>query len=221
MDGLNLDNTLARVAAAAIRSGRAPADVVLVAVGKTFPIETLMAAYEAGHRDFGENRAQELSLKAAGMPTDVRWHFIGPLQRNKVRLVRPAVSLLHSMDRIALGEAWLKGPGTSPPVLIEVNIGAEPQKAGILPDQISEFAGQLLERGVDVGGLMTIPPRVERPDDARPYFKRMAELSAALQARYPSARQLSMGMTDDFEVAIEEGATIVRVGRAIFGSRKS
>ena len=220
MDDLNLDNTLARVAEAAVRSGRQPGDVVLVAVGKTFPVKMLMAAYDAGHRDFGENRAQELSLKAAGMPTDVRWHFIGPLQRNKVRLVRPAVCLLHSMDRMALGEAWLKGPGTSPPVLIEVNVGAETQKAGILPDRTSEFAGQLLERGVEVGGLMTIPPRVARPEDARPYFQRMAELSADLQVQYPRARHLSMGMTDDFEVAIEEGATIVRVGRAIFGSRK-
>jgi pyridoxal phosphate enzyme (YggS family) len=219
MAHVNLDKTLARVGEAATRSGRRPEDVVVVAVGKTFPVEVLLEVYEAGHRDFGENRAQELSAKADLLPDDIRWHFVGPLQRNKVRLVRPAVALLHSMDRLALGEAWLKGPGLPPPVLLEVNIGEEPQKAGVAPHQAEEVVGQLIERGVDVRGLMTIPPRVDTPEDARPYFVRMAELREAVRRDYPQISQLSMGMTEDFEIAIEEGATLVRVGRAIFGPR--
>jgi hypothetical protein len=216
---VKLDEVRSRVIAAAERAGRDPSEVVVVAVGKTFDVETLMRAYDSGHRDFGENRAQELAVKAASMPEDVRWHFVGPLQRNKVRLVRPAVVLLHSMDRIALGEAWLKGPGPAPPVLLEVNVGEEPQKGGVTSDRAEEVIGELTEIGVDVRGLMTIPPRVDRPEDARPFFGRMASLSSRVQVHYPQAREISMGMTDDFEVAIEEGASIVRVGRAIFGPR--
>ena len=219
MANVNLSEILQRAANAAVRSGRRPEDVVVVAIGKTFPAETLMAVYEAGHRDFGENRAQELTVKADLMPGDIRWHFVGPLQRNKVRLVRPAASLLHSMDRPALGQAWLKGSGTPPPVLIEINIGEEPQKAGVAPDQASAFIGELADLGLDIRGLMAIPPRVEKSVDARPYFRRMVELREALQADFPQIQDLSMGMTDDFEVAIEEGATLVRVGRAIFGPR--
>ncbi len=219
MDNLKLAETMERVALAAVRSGRRPEEVVVVAVGKTFSPEILMTVYDAGHRDFGENRAQELSTKASVLPADVRWHFVGPLQRNKVRLVRPAVALLHSMDRVALGEAWLKGPGTPPPVLVEVNIGEEPQKSGVSPDRASEVIGRLVELGVDVRGLMTIPPRVETPGAARPYFRRMAALREALRFEFPQIDELSMGMSDDFEVAIEEGATLVRVGQAIFGPR--
>ncbi len=219
MDHVNLEETMERVALAAVRSGRRPEDVVVVAVGKTFSPEVLMTVYDAGHRDFGENRAQELTTKADLLPADVRWHFVGPLQRNKVRLVRPAVALLHSMDRVALGEAWLKGPGTPPPVLLEVNIGEEPQKAGVSPDRSGEVIGQLVDLGVDVRGLMAIPPRVETPGDARPYFRRMVQLREALQSEFPRIEELSMGMSGDFEVAIEEGATLVRVGQAIFGPR--
>lgn len=219
MDNVKLDEVLARAGEAATRSGRRPEDVVVVAVGKTFTAEVLLQIYEAGHRDFGENRAQELSTKVDLLPDDIRWHFVGPLQRNKVRLVRPAVALLHSMDRLALGEAWLKGPGMPPPVLLEINIGEEPQKAGVAPHLAEEMTGQLIERGVDVRGLMTIPPQVDTPEDARTYFRRMAELREALQRSYPQIRDLSMGMTEDFEIAIEEGATLVRVGRAIFGPR--
>ena len=219
MAHVKLDTILARAGEAATRSGRRPEDVVVVAVGKTFPAEVLLEIYEAGHRDFGENRAQELSAKADLLPDDIRWHFVGPLQRNKVRLVRPAVALLHSMDRLALGDAWLKGPGMPPPVLLEINIGEEPQKAGVAPHLAEEVIGQLIERGVDVRGLMAIPPRVDSPEDARRYFGRMADLREALQPGYPQIRELSMGMTEDFEIAIEEGATLVRVGRAIFGPR--
>ena len=219
MDHLNLEAILDKVAAAADRSGRDPSEIVVVAVGKTFPPETLMKAYEAGHRDFGENRAQELAVKVPALPSDIRWHFIGPLQRNKVRIVRPAATLLHSMDRQALGEAWLKGPGSPPPVLVEINIGEEPQKAGIEPDRAAALIGVLTDLGLDVQGLMTIPPQLDHPDQTRRYFESMRKLRDHLARDHPAVRELSMGMTDDFEVAIEEGATLVRIGRAIFGAR--
>lgn len=221
MDRLNLDATMERVASAAARVGRSQEGITVVAVGKTFEPAVLKTAYEAGHRDFGENRAQELARKAPTLPDDVSWHFIGPLQRNKVRLVRPTGALLHSLDRVSLAESWLKGPGRPPAALVEVNIGEEQQKAGIHPDQAVDMVGTFVELGVEVRGIMAIPPRVESPEEARPFFAAMARLGADIQAFYPEVQHLSMGMSDDFEVAIEEGATIVRIGRAIFGARKS
>ncbi len=209
----------ARIAAAAARVGRAPEEVTLVAVGKAHPLDTLRAAYDAGHRTFGENRAQELVEKAAAMPDDVVWHFVGPLQSNKARLVRPIATLLHSMDRASLAAAWLKGPGTAPPVLVEVNLGEEPQKAGVPPAAAAELVAAVVGKGIEVRGLMAIPPITPDPEGARPYFRRLAALRSRLSARWPQITELSMGMTDDFEVAVEEGATIVRVGRAIFGPR--
>jgi hypothetical protein len=207
------------MAAAARRSGRRVDQVTLIAVGKTHPVDVLMKAYDAGHRDFGENRASELAAKAVAMPADVRWHFIGPLQRNKVRLVRPVVRLLHSMDRLSLGEAWLKGPLIAPPALLEVNLADEPQKSGVAVDEAPGMMDQLLALGVDLRGVMAIPRQAEDPETNRPSFRRLARLRDELAGRYPVMRELSMGMTDDFEVAIEEGATMIRVGRAIFGPR--
>lgn len=219
MGGVNLESIHERMATAAERRGRTADQVTLVAVGKTHPVEVLMKAYEAGHRDFGENRAAELAAKARLMPPDVRWHFVGPLQRNKVRLVRPVVHLLHSVDRLNLGTAWLKGPGTAPPALLEVNLGAEPQKAGVKVEEARAMTEQLLALGVDLRGLMAIPPLVEDPDQARLDFRRLTRLRDELVASFPVMAELSMGMTDDFEMAIEEGATMIRVGRAIFGPR--
>jgi pyridoxal phosphate enzyme (YggS family) len=205
--------------AAAQRSGRGVDEITLIAVGKTHPADTLMQLYEAGHRDFGENRAAELGVKAAAMPSDVRWHFIGPLQRNKVRLVRPAVQLLHSMDRLKLGEAWLKGPGTAPPVLLEVNLADEPQKSGVPVDDALAMTDRLVALGIDLRGVMAIPPMVDSPEQTGVFFRRLARLRDQLAASHPAMRELSMGMSDDFELAIEEGATMIRVGRAIFGPR--
>jgi pyridoxal phosphate enzyme (YggS family) len=216
---MSLDTVRQRIAAAVQRSGRTADQVTLIAVGKTHPVDVLMQVYEAGHRDFGENRAGELAAKSAAMPPDVRWHFVGPLQRNKVRLVRPVVRLLHSMDRLSLGEAWLKGPGTAPPVLLEVNLADEPQKSGVSVDDAPAVADRLLTLGVDLRGIMAIPPLVDAPEQSRQHFRRLARLGDELAARYPVMQELSMGMTDDFEVAIEEGATMIRVGRAIFGPR--
>jgi pyridoxal phosphate enzyme (YggS family) len=207
------------MAVAAERSGRTSDDVTLVVVGKTHPPETLLTAYALGQRDFGENRAGELAAKAAELPGDIRWHFIGSLQRNKVRLVRPVVQLLHSMDRLKLGVAWLKGPGAAPPALLEVNLAGEPQKGGVAVENAPELVEQLLAAGVELHGVMAIPPMGKNPEDSRPHFRRLAGLRDELRAVYPQIRHLSMGMTDDFEVAIQEGATIIRVGRAIFGPR--
>ena len=216
---MSLQSVREQMAVALQRSGRPPDAVTLVAVGKTHSTETLMKAYEQGHRDFGENRAGELAAKAAALPADIRWHFVGSLQRNKVRLVRPVVHLLHSMDRLRLGTAWLKGPGSAPPALLEVNVAEEPQKGGTTVRDAPFLVEQLIAAGVDLRGVMAIPPMVGDPEESRPHFRRLAALRDELMAAYPQIAHLSIGMTDDFEVAIEEGATIIRVGRAIFGPR--
>jgi pyridoxal phosphate enzyme (YggS family) len=216
---VRLSDIRERVASAAMRVGRSEGDVTILAVGKAHPVEMILRAYELGQREFGENRAQELDAKVAQLPPDIRWHFVGPLQRNKVRLVRPAVVLLHSMDRLSLGRAWVKGPGKPPPVLLEVNIGREPQKAGVLPEEAGTLLDGLEDIGVEVRGLMVIPPLAADPESTRPYFRQTAALRRELAADHPALTELSMGMSDDFEVAIEEGATIIRLGRAIFGPR--
>lgn len=214
-----LGEVVERVEAAAGRSGRRPGQVTVVAVGKGHPVEAIFRLYEAGHRDFGESRAGELEEKAARLPGDIRWHFVGPLQRNKVKRVRSVVVLLHSLDRRALAETWLKGPGRPPPVLLQVNVGGEPQKLGVDPDRAEAATAEMIDLGIDLEGLMTIPPRAERPEDARPHFARLAAVRDRLARRWPGIADLSMGMSEDFEVAVEEGATMVRVGRAIFGPR--
>jgi uncharacterized pyridoxal phosphate-containing UPF0001 family protein len=140
------------------------------------------------------------------------------LQSNKVRIVRPVAFLLHSFDRDDLGRAWLKGPGTAPPVLLQVNIGREEQKHGFDPGDTVAACERALAFGLDVRGLMAIPPLVERADEARPFFRLLRELRDEVASHHPSVHHLSMGMTDDFEVAVEEGATIIRPGRAIFVS---
>jgi pyridoxal phosphate enzyme (YggS family) len=218
MAELHLTEIRRRVDAAARRSGRDPAEVTLVAVSKTADLEGLQSAYDAGHRDFGENRAAELAERVRLMPPDVRWHFVGRLQGNKVPRVRPVTHLLHSLDRAELARYWAKGRGLPPPVLVQVNVGREEQKAGVFPESAAELVEITLGLGLDVRGLMTMPPLAEDPEEARPWFRQMAVLRDRLVARWPQVRELSMGMTDDFEVAVEEGATILRVGRAIFGS---
>jgi pyridoxal phosphate enzyme (YggS family) len=219
MAGVRLADVEERIEAAAARAGRRRADVKLVAVGKSQPITALREAYERGQRLFGENRAQELAAKAAELPGDIEWHFVGHLQRNKVRHVRPIVKLLHSMDSVPLGTAWLKGPGLAPPVLVEVNIGAEPQKPGVAVADVERTVGTLVELGIDVHGLMAVPPLGDDHESARPFFQDLRQLRDRISKTWPTVTELSMGMTDDFEVAIEEGSTMIRVGRAIFGPR--
>lgn len=208
---------VSRVGEACRRSGRSPADVGIVVITKGRAEDAVREAYEAGFRRFAENRAQSLRQRAGLLPDDATWEFVGPLQRNKVRIVRPMVTLLQTMDRPALATAWLKGPGRPPPVLVQVNIGREPQKSGVPPERAGELVELCVNLGIEVAGLMAIPPNPTVSEDSRPHFAALRELRDELARRHPGVVELSMGMTEDFEVAVEEGATIVRPGRAIFG----
>lgn len=206
-----------RISDACARAGRPRDQVQLVAVSKGHPVHAVQAVYQQGQRVFGESRAQELSGKYDLIGPEVVWHFIGPLQRNKVRQVRPAVSLLHSLDRIELANAWMKGPGQAPPVLLQIKLGAEATKHGFEPGDAERALVACEALGVRVRGLMAIPPPATDPDEARRWFGTLRELRDQLDRR--DLVELSMGMSQDFEVAIEEGATIIRVGSAIFGAR--
>jgi pyridoxal phosphate enzyme (YggS family) len=198
-----------RIAEAARRAQRDPADVCLVAATKTVDAARVRAVVDAGVPDVGENRAQELLAKASEV-AGARWHFIGSLQRNKVRALAPWVSWWHSVDRDALGaEIARRAPGAR--VLVEVNLAREPQKGGCLPEAAASLVDGLRELDLRVVGLMAVPPAGDEP---RRWFVALRELAERL-----GVRELSMGMTDDFDVAVEEGATIVRVGRALFGDR--
>ncbi|MGH8948248.1 MAG: YggS family pyridoxal phosphate-dependent enzyme, partial [Acidimicrobiia bacterium] len=190
-----------------------------VAVSKAKSVPDIEAIYGLGHRDFGENRAQEMATKAAKLPGDIRWHFVGGLQTNKARLIRPMTHLLHSMDRPSLAGAWAKGSGLPPPVLMQVNTGHELQKSGVAPGDARSTLSEVLSLGLDVRGLMAIPPLTEDPEGQRPHFAMLREIQCELADEYPGITELSMGMTDDYEIAIEEGSSIIRVGRAIFGER--
>lgn len=211
----------ARLADACARAGRPAESVTLLAVSKTKPESAIREAYAAGQRDFGENYVQELTAKAAALSDlpGLRWHVIGPLQRNKVKQVVPVASLVHTVDRPQLAEEIDRraaAAGRVVPVLIEVNAGGEASKAGCAPSEAAALAAAV--RGLphlELRGLMTIPPDTEDREQARPYFKALRALRDALG----DLPELSMGMSHDFEIAVEEGATIVRVGTAIFGSR--
>jgi len=208
---------------AARRSGRSPSAVTLVAVSKTWPADVALEAISAGVTDLGENRAQEFKEKVALLEGRARWHFIGPLQTNKVRQVVGACDLIHSVDRLGLAEAIDRRAsrlGLVQDVLIEVNVALDPSKHGIEPAKAIALAGEAaVMAGVRVRGLMTMPPYPDDPEESRPYYKELAALSRQLLAELPEAAELSMGMTRDFEIAIEEGATLVRIGTAIFGPR--
>lgn len=210
---------MSRVAGSARRAARAPEEITVVAVSKEKTPEEILSVYEQGHRDFGENRAQDLASKAEVLPRDIRWHFVGALQSNKVRLVRPRAYLLHSMDRRSLAASWLKGAEPAPPVLIQVNLGDESQKSGVDPEAVGDTLAWMTEMGLDIRGLMAIPPIPRHPEESRPYFRTLARIRDWVRVDYPVVTELSIGMTDDFEIAVEEGASIIRVGRAIFGPR--
>ena len=203
-----------RIAEAAAAAGRSADDITLVAVSKGRSLDQILEVYAAGHRDFGENRAQELVEKVPRLPDDIRWHFVGPLQRNKARKVRGA--LLHSLDREPLARTWVGAPA-----LVQVNIGEESQKHGVAPAAALEFVDLCRGVGVEVHGLMAIPPRAAFPEQARPFFAKLRRLRDDAGRHHPQVRELSMGMTDDFEIAVSEGATMVRIGRAIFGASDS
>lgn len=212
-----------RVAVAAQRAGRDPSEVTVIAVAKTFPADAVLAALEAGATDIGENRAQELRDKLSVLGDRARWHFVGPLQSNKARTVAGRVALIHSVDRFGLAEAIARRAsslGATQDVLIEVNIGGEATKAGVEPPRTAALAEEIQGlNGITVRGLMAIPPATDDRDRARSNFKELAALRDEVAERVPEAAGLSMGMTNDFEIAVEEGATWVRIGEAIFGPR--
>lgn len=212
-----LSRVLERIDAAARRAGRDPSEVRLVGVSKYAGEEATRSAYDQGLRDFAENRAAELAERYRALPPDIRWHFVGRLQTNKVRVVRPITHLLHSLDRPTLCEAWVKGPGAPPAALVQVNVSGEPQKAGVAPEETARLVEQACSLGIPVVGLMTMAPYDPDPETSRPVFAALALLRDRVRESYPDVTELSMGMTDDFEVAVEEGATVLRVGRAIFG----
>jgi len=214
-----------RIATAAERTRRDPSDVTLIAVAKTFPAELVVQAVAAGATDIGENRVQEAVAKRPVVPP-ATWHLIGPLQRNKAAAALAAFDVIHTVDRdeiaerlqLLLGRDW---PGRRQRVLMEVNVGRERQKAGVLPEDAPALATTILALDrLELLGLMAIPPFGDDPEASRPHFRALRELRDRLADRLGRALpQLSMGMSLDFEVAVEEGATMVRVGTAIFGER--
>ena len=216
-----------RIDAAARSVGRDPSSIRLIAVSKTFPVESVREAYAAGQRDFGENRVQEGLQKIAGS-TDlsIRWHLIGHLQTNKARKAGPAFAMIQSVDTVELLRKLDQAAdeaGRTPELLIQVDLGGEATKYGAAPAEVPRlFEAAAACRAARVVGLMTLPPVPDTPEDARPWFRRLRALREEWQAAGVPAsmlRELSMGMSGDFEVAIQEGATMVRVGTAIFGSR--
>jgi pyridoxal phosphate enzyme (YggS family) len=214
----------AAIAEAAARSGRKAEDVSLVAVAKTQPPEAVQEAIDAGQLLFGENRVQEARAKIPLLPSRARWHFIGHLQKNKIRQALPLFDLLQSIDSLELArdlDRIAAEAGAFPRALLEVNVAGEGSKFGFNPAQLPAQMEALLglER-VQIEGLMCIPPPVPRPEDARRYFVMLRDLRDRLEiACGVPLRQLSMGMSGDYPVAVEEGATLVRVGTAIFGDR--
>jgi len=230
--GSNLRSVQDRIATAARRAGRDPGQIRLVAVSKAQPAAAVRAAYELGLRDFGENRVLEAQAKAPELPADISWHMIGHVQSRQAKQVAPLFRLVHSVDSVKLAhrlERLCAEQERRLAVLLELNVSGEEGKYGLRAGRWTTDADQRREGlaavaeittlpHLEVQGLMTMAPLVGEPEEARPYFSRLRLLRDELAEAFPSARwsQLSMGMTDDFEVAIEEGATLVRIGRAIF-----
>lgn len=222
----NLKRVQERIEKAASGVRRGVKEINLVAVTKGVNAERIIEAAGLGVNAFGENYAQEFRDKRdfveKAMGRKVEWHFIGRLQKNKVKYL-DGISLIHSLDNASVAQEINKRAekiGTNVPVLIQVNIGEEEVKGGIKSRRVDDFLAELSSfLRIEVNGLMTMPPFFDNPEMARPYFRKLRELRDRLQERFPNLKELSMGMSGDFEVAIEEGATIVRIGTAIFGSR--
>jgi pyridoxal phosphate enzyme (YggS family) len=221
--GSRLDEVRGRISSAARHAGRSENAVRLVLASKTQPADAIAAAYRAGAREFGENYVQEAVTKRAGLAAlrDIRWHMIGHLQTNKARAAFEVFDVVQTLDSERLATAFFRlRQDPLFPVLIEVNLGNETSKSGVASDR-AEALIESVRGKVDLIGLMTIPPPADNPEVTRPYFARLRELRERLAAATGiGLSELSMGMTDDFEVAIEEGASIVRVGRAVFGERR-
>lgn len=222
----NIAEIRTRIDAACLRSQRDPGSVRLVAVSKTHLAESVVAAAAAGQEIFGENYVQEFTAKAEAVSVPVVWHFIGSLQSNKVKYLAGRVAMIHSVDRLSLAEEldrqWGK-LGRTLEILIEVNLGAEDSKGGTQESDAIALVQRIATLpNLKICGLMSLPPFLEEAEAVRPYFRRLRELADEIDACRidgVTMRELSMGMSHDFEVAIEEGATLVRVGTAIFGAR--
>ena len=215
-----------RIEQACIRSGRNPGEVTLIAVSKTKPVPMLEEAYAAGARDFGENKVQEIAAKKPELPEDIRWHMIGHLQRNKVGQVLGKAVLIHSVDSLRLArqiETDAAKTGLDVDILLEVNVAREESKYGFMLEEVEDAIMTIKDfPHVHIKGLMTIAPFVENPEENRGIFKKLFEFAVDIDKKNIdniTMGVLSMGMTGDYEVAIEEGATMVRVGTGIFGSR--
>lgn len=222
----NIRKVEENIAAACEKSGRKPEEVKLIAVSKTKPVSMLEEAYEYGCRDFGENKVQELVDKWEQLPKDIRWHMIGHLQRNKVKYIVDKVYLIHSVDSLRLAEeisreAVKKGVTVS--ILIEVNVANEESKFGITCEEVYKLVSEIaLLPNIIIKGLMTIAPYVENPEENRQYFENLRQIYVDIIHKNIDnvyMEELSMGMTGDYEVAVTEGATYIRVGTGIFGER--
>lgn len=224
----NMLRIRARVAAAAVASGRLPEDVRIIAVSKTFPVEAISAAAGAGQIRFGENRVQEAQSKILHFRGrhSLEWHLVGHLQSNKARKASELFDVIHSVDNLNLAERISQScleMGKQISVLLQVDLGGEETKFGAVPAGVPELVERIAGlKGIRLDGLMTLPPLFENPELTRPYFAHLRELHEMLESANPGClgqQQLSMGMSHDFEIAIQEGATMVRIGTSIFGAR--
>jgi PLP dependent protein len=220
----NLERVRKQIASAAAKSGRSPDAVELVAITKTHPAEKVREAIEAGQGLFGESRVQEARAKIPELPSNIRWHFVGHLQKNKVRQALPLFEMIHSIDSLVLAEdvnRIANEEGLHPRVLLEVNVAGEGSKVGFSPDQLHDEIERLLDLPrLTFEGLMCVPPIAEKAEASRKFFVQLRELREELENHCGiTLSHLSMGMTQDFPIAVEEGATLVRVGTAIFGER--
>jgi pyridoxal phosphate enzyme (YggS family) len=221
----NLERVRAQIAQAAKKAGRQADDVELIAISKMHSADRVREAHAAGQNIFGESRVQEAQAKIPELPSSLHWHFVGHLQKNKIRHALPLFELIHSVDSLALAQEInriAQEEGVDPRVLLEVNVAGEGSKFGFKPETLRAEMEPLLGLvRLSIEGLMIIPPLAEEAEASRRFFARLRELRDALEKDFDlNLPQLSMGMTNDFPIAIEEGATLVRVGTAIFGERK-
>ena len=221
----NISTVFKRISHAAMRADRIPEDVTLVAVTKTVDTERIQEAYDAGLRIFGENRVQEAAPKIDGLKNNkgISWHLIGTLQKNKAKRAVVLFDVIESVDSLELAEkinVYAGEMGKRQRIFIQVKLSDEETKYGITPIDVESIIKRVAEmEHVKIDGLMTIPPYIEDAEEVRPYFRRLREMRDDLESRGYDIHQLSMGMSNDYEVAIEEGSTLVRVGTAIFGER--
>jgi pyridoxal phosphate enzyme (YggS family) len=222
----NLERVREQIAEAAAKVGRAAGEIELVAIAKTHRAEKVREAIDAGQTLFGESRVQEARAKIPELPSNLRWHFVGHLQKNKIRHALPLFEMIHSVDSLGLAQEInriAEEQGMHPRVLLEVNVAGEGSKFGFKSEILrAEMESLLALPRLSILGLMTIPPVAEEAEASRKYFVQLCKLRDRVQTEFHvDLAQLSMGMTEDFVVAVEEGATLVRVGTAIFGKRKS